>query len=271
MVNSCNEIDKALLKMNRQKMILPIAIAVILTGLQIRYDYISEINRTFFGAVTPFDKTLADQVLTQESTAYVMLLNQHEAILSLLNQLENGSAYDTSLTADFQWENSQSSIVSQTKFDIAVENLLATGDVMPWSKKTFDQESADSYISLVEARTTEYSEYIEMLEKIWLNDTIREKFGETYIQKFMAAVENDVYLNLIFFNTLIQPELDGMKEPDRDKWQQYQNLFKEYWEYKVDKDIPNISEVEMREIADTSWNELQNIIEKAKYFLEKGI
>ena len=62
-----------------------------------------------------------------------------------------------------------------------------------------------------------------------------------------------------------------MKEPDRDKWQQYQNLFKEYWEYKVDKDIPNISEVEMREIADTSWNELQNIIEKAKYFLEKGI
>ncbi len=271
MVNSCNEIDKALLKMKRQKMILPIAIAVILTGLQIRYDYISEINQTFFGAVTPFDKTLADQVLTQESTAYVMLLNQHEAILSLLNQLENGSAYDTSLTADFQWENSQSSIVSQTKFDIAVENLLATGDVMPWSKKTFDQESADSYISLVEARTTEYSEYIEMLEKIWLNDTIREKFGETYIQKFMAAVENDVYLNLIFFNTLIQPELDGMKEPDRDKWQQYQNLFKEYWEYKVDKDIPNISEVEMREIADTSWNELQNIIEKAKYFLEKGI
>lgn len=142
---------------------------------------------------------------------------------------------------------------------------------MPWSKKTFDQESADSYISLVEARTTEYSEYIEMLEKIWLNDTIREKLGETYIQKFTAAIENDVYLNLIFFNTLIQPELDGMKEPDRDKWQQYQNLFKEYWEYKVDKDIPNISEVEMREIADTSWNELQNIIEKAKYFLEKGI
>lgn len=145
--------------MKRQKMILPIAIAVILTGLQIRYDYISEINRTFFEAITPFDKTLADQVLTQESTAYVMLLNQHSAMLSLLNQLENGSAYDTSLIADFQWENNQSSIVSQTKFDIAVENLLATGDVMPWSKKTFDQESADSYISLVEARTTEYSEY----------------------------------------------------------------------------------------------------------------
>lgn len=270
MVNSCNEIDKVLLKMKRQKMILPIAIAVILTGLQIRYDYISEINRTFFGAVTPFDKTLADQVLSQESTGYVMLMKQQEAMLSLLDQLENGSSYDASLTDDFQQANRQSSILSQEKFDIAVENLLATGDVMPWSKKTFDQESADSYISLVETRTTKYSEYIEMLEKIWLNDKLREKLGEEYIQKFISAIENDTYLNLIFFNTLIQPELDGMKTSDRDKWNQYQNLFKEYWEYKMDKDISNISEIEMREIADTSWNELQNTMENAQYLLEKG-
>ena len=270
MVNSCNEIDKVLLKMKRQKMILPIAIAVILTGLQIRYDYISEINRTFFGAVTPFDKTLADQVLSQESTGYVMLMKQQEAMLSLLDQLENGSSYDASLTDDFQQANRQSSILSQEKFDIAVENLLATGDVMPWSKKKFDQESADSYISLVETRTTKYSEYIEMLEKIWLNDKLREKLGEEYIQKFISAIENDTYLNLIFFNTLIQPELDGMKTSDRDKWNQYQNLFKEYWEYKMDKDISNISEIEMREIADTSWNELQNTMENAQYLLEKG-
>ena len=271
MAASCNEIDQTLLKLRRQKMILPIAICVILTGLQIRYDYISQINRTFFGAVSPFDSELADQVLSQEGTGYVMLMKQQEAILSLLEQLENGISYDASLTNDFQRANQQSCLlISQNNFDIAVENLLSTGDVMPWSKKAFDQESADSYISLVESRNDQYSGYIEMLEKIWLNDKLREKLGEEYIQQFTSAIENDTYLNLIFFNTLIQPELDAMKEIDRDKWNQYQNIFKEYWEYKADKDISNTSEIEMREIADTAWNELQSIITTAEYLLEKG-
>ena len=203
-----------------------------------------------------------------------MQLKQQEALSAFLGQLENGGTYDgtfeTSLLKAFQNASQQSGVIARYPFDEVVANLTLTGDVMPWSGKALDSTALDRYLSFFQARTADYSNNVSRLEAVWQNDSIREKYGEECVHTFSAALDADMKLNLIFFDVLIQPELDGMKESDPDSWTQYQELLKKYWEYKTSQEIPDVNEVEMGEIADSAWAEFERSITTAEYLLENG-
>ena len=274
MIDLCRDIDRAFIKIRRRRLAIPFAAGVLLLGLQLRYDYLSDLRQIVFQEKQPYDKTLADQVVSQETTVYVMQLKQQEALSALLGQLENGGTYDgtfeTSLLKAFQNASQQSGVIARYPFDEVVANLTLTGDVMPWSGKALDSTALDRYLSFFQARTADYSNNVSRLEAVWQNDSIREKYGEECVHTFSAALDADMKLNLIFFDVLIQPELDGMKESDPDSWTQYQELLKKYWEYKTSQEIPDVNEVEMGEIADSAWAEFERSITTAEYLLENG-
>ena len=243
MVGYCRKLDQAFARLRRQKMIVPTVAALLLIGLQLRYDYVSEICNMVFQTQAPYDKDLADVVLSQENAGYVMLVKQHETLEVLLDSLLTENTYETAQMQAFQRANQESSVsVSQTRLDTGIENLLATGEVMPWSQKSLDQEAVDRYLSFIESRTEGYLTCAEVLEKLWADDGLREQYGAEYVEQFSDVIAADTDVNLVYFRVLIQPELDGMKETDREKWAVYEKLLKEYATYKTDQEVSDMTE-----------------------------
>ena len=271
MVGYCRKLDQAFARLRRQKMIVPTVAALLLIGLQLRYDYVSEICNMVFQTQNPYDKDLADVVLSQENSGYVILVKQHETLEVLLDSLLTENTYETAQMQAFQRANQESSIsVSQTRLDTGIENLLATGEVMPWSQKSLDQEAVDRYLSFIESRTEGYLTCAEVLEKLWADDGLREQYGAEYVEQFSDVIAADTDVNLVYFRVLIQPELDGMKETDREKWAVYEKLLKEYATYKTDQDLSDMTELEVQELADDAWKALQYTKEKVSYMLGRG-
>lgn len=165
----------------------------------------------------PYDKALAENVLDAAFTAYINCANQYEAFTELLNCLEKPSEdeaeYERLLKkCQSTIKNSRSIKTSQAAG--YTRQLLATGEVMPWSGQPLQKETYEAFTALPEQRTEEYAIYLDILTQARADKNVWEYFGRDYLEKLKVLLNADAYMLGKYYNQVIAPELEAMKQSD---------------------------------------------------------
>lgn len=187
---------------------------------------------------TPYDEALSENVLDAALSSYMACADQYEAFLGLLEVLsaeaadaeadggdgdggetDGGTAYDKALQ-DCRDSLDNDYLPEAARTSGYLENLLASGEVMPWSGKPLEEEACRALYDLPRERAEEYAGYLDILVWARENKQAWEYFGEEYVQALGQCLQADADLNGKYYNLVVEPELTAMEQSDSEEERQ---------------------------------------------------
>jgi len=175
-----------------------------------------------------YDSTLSESVLNSAFIAYINAANQYENLLHLLEAFEGETIDETTYEIylnrclrDLEENQKDSSPLALAY----AEQLLTSGEVMPWSRQEWNMELYQSLIVLPAERAENYLLYINLLGQLKTDASGWEYYGKDYINQFSNAVERDAYLLGKYYQLLLKPELDTMEKSNVEKDLQIYHLY----------------------------------------------
>ena len=95
---------------------------------------------------------------------------------------------------------------------ILAEDLLKTGEVMPWSGKMFDIDTYKVLMNMPIGQVARYKACISALEQLRSTGVIRNDDSKTYMENLSYALKTDAYLLYKIYEILLDPEYSVMED-----------------------------------------------------------
>lgn len=180
-----------------------------------------------------YDRTLSEIVVDTGFAAYIEGAVQYERVSNLLDCFtENGimeEDYGRYLnqcmkTLEADAESGQSGNPQALALGYA-DALLASGEVMPWSGQAMNEDAYEAMVRIPGDRAADYRKYIEILDLLRQDEKQWNRLGEAYVKDLNEAVQADAFVLGKFYNMLLGPELDAMKNSESDADQQNYHLY----------------------------------------------
>lgn len=117
---------------------------------------------------------------------------------------------------------------SLSNAETAIERLNESGDVLPWSGKVLDSDSALKLFELGKEVCEKYGTYADILIYISENDDIPEAVREEYINALTEKAELDAQYSDALFSYAFSSHFDGMMKKEPDIYEQYVTVIDGY-------------------------------------------
>ena len=183
----------------------------------------------FFSGPPAYNASLSENVLDKAVSAYVKVGEMYGKVQEMIGYQKDGNEIECQIwmgtnQRDFEQDNSES-------FEQAaqmLEDLLSSGEVMPWSGAELDTETYVDLLRSEAEKGNEYLQYIQTAEKGRQDESLSNWRGEEFLGQLEDLTEKDAYVLGGYFNRVIAPELDAMKksgsEEDKEKLREYEKM-----------------------------------------------
>lgn len=250
----CSESERRFVR-RRQKIrgVAAVVALTVLVGISWRCGYLPYKNHFQMQSEEmkePYDREPAQNVLDTAFQAYIGLARPYETLIQILDSLQESKNDGTDGTDEAGgtaridreeleycftqlWKNLDAASADHTERGKRyAENLVTTGDVMPWSEKPLDVEAFEEMIALPVERAADYRKYGEILESLIADEKLWEEFGESYAADFRQALESDACLAGKYYKKVMEPELERMEgsslEEDVTAYKLYSSAMADY-------------------------------------------
>ncbi len=197
------EVRRRIWRWQRLRLLLSAAalVVLVLAGTAVYARYIRP---------APYDSGYADTVLTCAAKAYVDAGHQYEALRALVDcALEDPADYPAQralyqAAADFQSLDAFGGYGAE-----ALERMLATGEVVPWSGEAMDEERCRMLLELAGERSADYEALAETLHYVMEDERARQRYGESYPEALSELIDMDADIAAILYRMVCAPHEAG--------------------------------------------------------------
>lgn len=158
--------------------------------------------------LAPYSEKLADNAMERTACAYVAAGKQYER----LKRLTECAAWspDGFENAWELYEGGTSVAALPTDYsEKLLKDLLASGEVMPWSGKPMDTEDALVLLRLYGEREEEYAEYATLLRFVMTDKQAERHYGSEYPAQLLELLEVDADINATLYQIVCEPHVTG--------------------------------------------------------------
>ena len=156
----------------------------------------------------PYNEIYADNVMEHSLNAYVTAGRQYELLCDLTD-----CAIDTPQNFPKQLNFYKHSIpylaISAQEALQSLDDMMKTGEVMPWSQKPMDQEACRELLTLAEDREAEYRFWGAVLEFVMTDDDVKRDYGSEYPRLLKKLLEIDSRIAAKLFRIVCYPHKTG--------------------------------------------------------------
>ncbi|MBQ6324591.1 MAG: hypothetical protein IJI26_00820, partial [Clostridia bacterium] len=156
----------------------------------------------------PYSEKLADNVMERAASAYVAAGNQYERLKKLTEYAARSP--DRFEEAWERYEGGTS--VAALPMDYSeklLKDLLASGEVMPWSGKPMDTENALALLRLYGERKEVYEEYAALLRFVLTDEQAERHYASEYPARLLELLEVDADINATLYQIVCEPHVTG--------------------------------------------------------------
>ena len=158
--------------------------------------------------LVPYSEKLADNVMERAASAYVAAGNQYERLKKLTEYAARSP--DRFEEAWERYEGGTS--VAALPMDYSeklLKDLLASGEVMPWSGKPMDTENALALLRLYGERKEVYEEYAALLRFVLTDEQAERHYASEYPARLLELLEVDADINATLYQIVCEPHVTG--------------------------------------------------------------
>lgn len=174
---------------------------------------------TKYIAPQPYSENFAQSVLYMGCSAYSNVGKQYEMVRELLDcAIKNPLEYKKQLYSYTENLNYLELGFNATELSENLLNqMLSSGEVMPWSRRAFDAQNYQLLLNLAMLRDGEYEEYVNVLTYLMENETIHKRYGESYCDLFSQLIETDADISSVLFQIVCYSDITILtKESEND-------------------------------------------------------
>lgn len=196
----------------------------------------------FFSNLPAYNADLSENVLDEAVGAYVNTGQLYGKVMDLIGyqEADDWSEYQIWMRVN-RWNLEQDNSEKAAQAKGLLEVLTSSGKVMPWSGTGLNMRAYEGLIDTEAEKGAEYLQYIETVETVRQDESLWSWRGKEFLEQFAGLVEKDAYVLGGYYNLVIAPELDAMRESgdeaDREKLQYYEELLADTSQYQ--KEITN--------------------------------
>lgn len=172
----------------------------------------------------PYNETYADNVMEHALTAYVSAGTQYEHLYDLTESAINSPEKFHQQLFFYKNKTPYKSISSKESVRY-LDDMMKTGEVMPWSGKPMDQTACRELLSLTEERESEYNYFASVLEFVMTDEYSYRYYGSQYPQLLKKLLEIDAKISSELFQIVCYPHLTGKYADDSMTAGNFNNLF----------------------------------------------
>ena len=171
----------------------------------------------------PYSEKLADSAMERTASAYVAAGKQYERLKELAECAEQSP--DRFDDAWKLYEGATSVAALPVDYSEKLLNdLLASGEAMPWSGKPMDAEDALALMRLYGEREEAYAEYAALLRFVMTDEQAKRHFGSEYPAQLMELLEVDADINATLYQIACEPHVTGKYADGSTKERNYDSL-----------------------------------------------
>ena len=173
----------------------------------------------------PYNEKYAESIIEHSLAAYVNAGQQYEHLLALTECAVNTpQQFQTQLS----FSKHTASFIPTFGQEILVylDDMMKSGQVMPWSGKPMDQAACRELLTLSETRKEEYNFYEAVLEFVMTDETARRLYSSQYPPLLKKLLEIDAQIASELFNIVCYPHMTGKYANDSPGAESFNNLLK---------------------------------------------
>ncbi|MBR6705694.1 MAG: hypothetical protein IKI84_03315 [Clostridia bacterium] len=152
----------------------------------------------------PYNEMYADNVMSRALDAYISAGKQYSVLADLTaSAMESPEEFQRQLikfNATISYKSIDPVIAGQ-----ALERMLSSGKVMPWSGKPMDEKACRSLMGLSENRGEEYARYADVLIFVMSDETAFRYYGKTYPELLAKLLETDATITAEWYRIVLAP------------------------------------------------------------------
>lgn len=172
----------------------------------------------------PFNSVLAGDVYAYGADSYAHAGQQYEAIRSLLNcAITEPEKYPEQLSAYQEQETREGPVVDKTAAcaEKKLEEMLPTGNVMPWSRKKLETAYCEELFRLAADRREEYAGLADVLTWVMEDPLAVKLYQKKYLNLLSRLIEADASITARLYQIVCLPHATGMYAEDSDTVEVY--------------------------------------------------
>ena len=211
-----------------------------------------------------YDEPYATDVLNYGMGGYVKAGRQYEDILQLIDcAVENPTGYPEAL----QFYTASAGYRDLDTFNdhalYALEQLLLTGKVMPWSIKPMDEDRCRELMVLAESRKEEYAEYVAMLtyviEDSYANQYYYGDCDDPYPDLLRDLVTIDADISAALYQIVCAPHVRGKYDDSSTEASNYNSVLSS-----VTLQNERLADLKSQVSGERSWDEVLRDLETSR-------
>ena len=154
----------------------------------------------------PYNEIYADNVMEHSLNAYVAAGTQYE-LLSDLTDCAIDTPQNFQQQLNFYKHTTPYLAMSGQEAVQSLNDMMKTGEVMPWSQKPIDQAACKELLTLAEDREEEYKFWGAVLEFVMTDDYAKRHYSSQYPQLLKQLLEIDAQIACKLFKIVCYPHM----------------------------------------------------------------
>lgn len=174
----------------------------------------------------PYDEIYAENVMTSSGMAYERAGKQYENLHKLTDTaINNPDDFDHQLMLYKSNIPFSFAVISTETSLTALNEMLTTGKVMPWSRIPMNQKECEQLLTLADSRRDEYKFFAEVLEFVMTDEFAKRYYSKQYPALLMDLLETDADINAELFQIVCTPHMLGKYADDSVDAQAFRTIF----------------------------------------------